>query len=94
MTPSQAYYKASSSGYTRELEILACKDPFYSYCFACDVPGADIEYCQEWACKDPEHAYWFACHVAEADINYCLETCKGTGWYAKIKVHIMEEALG
>jgi len=94
MKTLDAYYKARESGYTRELEILACKNPLWAYYFACDVPGANIEYCQEWACKEPRWAYEFACGFPEADLNYCLEACKGTGWYAKIQVHIMEEAIG
>jgi len=120
MTPKEAYYKASISGYTRELEGIACKEPHYAYKFAraisganieycqeraCKDPGyacmfvryikgADIEYCQERACKGPEFAYYFARVIPEADLNYCLEACKGTEWYAKLQVHIMEEAIG
>jgi len=115
-----AYHKARESGYTRELEEIACKDPGdaywfalhipganikycqehackypeYAYWFASDIPGADIKYCQEWACKDPEYACWFAHHVPGADLHYCLEACKGTIYYAKIQVRIMEEAIG
>jgi len=94
MKTHEAYYKARESGYTRELEEIACKYPGYAYYFACDVYGANIEYCQKWACKHPWYAYWFACDVSGANLNYCLETCKGTKWYAKIQVLIMEEAIG
>jgi hypothetical protein len=95
MTPEHAaYYKAYKSGYTKELEEIACKNSFCAYLFARDVKGANIEYCQEKACKNPWHAYRFACDVQGADLNYCLEACKETEWYAKIQVHIMEEAIG
>jgi len=120
MSSEEAYIKAIESGYTRELEEIACKypgyayyfahyvpeanieycqehackKPGYAYWFAHDIPGADIEYCQEWACKAPEWAYEFARYISEADINYCLEACKGTEYYARIQVHIMEEAIG
>jgi len=120
MTPEEAYYKAYDSGYTKKLEEIACKDPWYAYMFAEDVtgadieycqehackdpyyayyfaryvPGADIEYCQERACKDPEDAYWFARDIPGADLHYCLEACKETEYYAKLQVHIMEEAIG
>jgi len=93
MKPSEAYYKAWESGYTKELEEIACKNPLWAYYFACDVPGADIKYCQEHACKNPWYAYLFARDIPGADLNYCLEACKGTEWYAKIQVRIMEEAL-
>jgi len=49
MTPKEAYYKASISGYTRELEEIACKEAYLAYFFARDVAGADSEYCQEHA---------------------------------------------
>jgi len=120
MTPKEAYWKARESGYTKELEEIACNDPHYAYFFAINVPEADIKYCQEHACKSPKYAYWFAywvtgasikycqehackdpewayefaCGVPEADLNYCLEACKGTEWYARLQVHIMEEAIG
>jgi len=94
MTPLDAYYKARESGYTRELEEIACKNTWYAYYFARNVPGANIEYCQEIACKYPQLAYDFARYVAGADLNYCLKACKGTEWYAKLQVHIMEEAIG
>jgi len=94
MTPIEAYLKALESGYTKELEEIACKYPYWAYCFSRNVSGANIEYCQEHACKDPLHAYWFARYVSESDLNYCLEACKGTEYYAKIQVHIMEEAIG
>jgi len=120
MIPLEAYNKARESGYIRELEEVACKDPYYAYLFArfipeanieycqehaCkspvyaywfahNVPEANIEYCQEHACKDPEWAYWFARNFPGADLNYCLKACKGTIYYAKIQVHIMEEAIG
>jgi len=93
MKPIDAYYKAFDSGYTRELEEIACKNHWYAYRFARFIPGADIEYCQEWACKDPENAYYFARDIPGADLNYCLEACKGTEYYAELQVHIMEEAL-
>jgi len=94
--PKWAYYFAinvqgANIEYCQE---HACKNSLYAYCFACDVPGADIEYCQEWACKDPMDAYYFARDIPGADLNYCLEACKGTEWYAKLQVHIMEEAIG
>jgi len=94
MRPLDAYYKARESGYTRELEILACKDPEYAFWFARAIKVANIKYCQEWACNDPLYAYRFALYVREADLNYCLESCKGTIYYAKIQAHIMEEAIG
>ena len=89
----KAYYEARK-GYTRELEEIACKDTYYAYRFALYIPGANIEYCQEWACKNPYWAYWFARNITEADLNYCLEACKGTIYYASIQEHIMEEAIG
>jgi hypothetical protein len=92
--PREAYYKALESGYTRELEEIACKDYWYAYRFARHVSGANIEYCQEKACKNPWCAYWFAQDVPGADLNYCLEACKGTEYYTKIQAHIMEEAIG
>jgi len=94
MKSYDAYYKASISGYTRELEILACKNTWYACWFARDVPGANVKYCQEIACKYPQLAYDFARYVAGADLNYCLEACKGTKWYDKMQVLIMEEAIG
>jgi len=94
MTPIEAYKKALESGYTKELEEIACKDPEPAYFFAYDIPRADIEYCQEWACKDPQYAFIFALYVSGSDLNYCLEACKGTKYYAKMQVHIMEEAIG
>jgi len=94
MKPEDAYCKATESGYTRELEEIACKKSLYAYCFACDVPEANIEYCQERACKDPKFAYLFARYVPGANLNYCLEACKGTEYYAQIQALIMEEALG
>jgi len=94
MKSYDAYWKAYESGYTKELEEIACNDPHYAYYFAINVPGANIKYCQKHACKNPKYAYWFTCGVPEADLNYCLEACKGTEWYAKIQVHIMEEAIG
>jgi len=94
MTPEEAYCKAYESGYTRELEEIACNDPGWSCYFARYVPGADIKYCQEWACKAPEWAYEFARYVSGSDLNYCLEACKETEYYAKLQVHIMEEAIG
>jgi len=93
MTPIEAWEKALE-GYTKELEEIACKNPYYAYWFASDIPGADIEYCQEWACKAPEWAYYFARYIQGANLNYCLEACRGTEWYAKLQVHIMEEAIG
>jgi len=36
----------------------------------------------------------FAHDIKGADLNYCLEACKGTEWYARLQVLIMEEALG
>ena len=84
--PKEAYWRALELDYTRELDE-------YAYDFACDVSGENIKYCQEWACKNPQYAYRFARDVAGADINYCLEACKETGWYAKLQVLIMEEAL-
>jgi len=94
MTPKEAYYKAYESGYTRELEEIACKDIYYAYWFARVISGANIKYCQEWTCKDSYYAYCFARNVPGADLHYCLEACKGTIYYAKIQVHIMEEAIG
>jgi len=94
MKPIEAYKKARESGYTRKLEEIACKEPAYACYFAYYIPRANIEYCQKWACKDPKGAYYFALYVSGADLNYCLEACKGTEWYAKIQVLIMEEALG
>ena len=94
MNSKEAYYKAIESGYTRELEEIACKYPRYAYKFALYIPEANIEYCQEHACKNPGYAYWFAHDIPGADINYCLKACKGTEWYAKLQVYIMEEALG
>jgi hypothetical protein len=94
MKPGEAYYKALESGYTKELEEIACKNPEYAYFFACYVTGANIEYCQEHACKDPVWAYWLARVVSGADLNYCLEACKETEWYAQIQGLIMEEAIG
>ena len=94
MISEEAYYKAGESGYKKELEEIACKHPEYAYMFACYVPGADIEYCQEWSCKAPRFAYRFALDVKGADMNFCLEACKGTEYYAEIQEHIMEEALG
>ena len=93
MKPKEAYYKAYESGYTRELEEIACKDLWYAYRLVRNVPEANIEYCQEKACKEPYYAYRFACDVPGADLNYCLEACKGTEWYAQIQGLIMEEAL-
>jgi len=90
----EAYKKARESGYTRELEEIACKDPYLAYMFACYVPGANIKYCQEHACEKPEDAYWFALYVPGADLNYCLKVCKGTMYYAELQVLIMEEAIG
>lgn len=89
----EAYIKAASSGYKRELEEIACKEPHWSYMFALHIEGADIEYCQEGACKDPYWAYIFARNVTRADLNYCSKACKGTEYYAKIQECIMEEAL-
>lgn len=94
MTSEEAYNEAKKSGYTKELEEIACKNTYYACSFAEDVTGADIEYCQDRACKDPKYAYYFALYVPEADINYCLKACKGTIYYPSIQVHIMEEALG
>jgi len=94
MNSSEAYYKALDLCYTRELEEIACKNPIYAYHFARAIKGANIKYCQEWACKDPHWAYCFARHIKGADLHYCLEACKGTEYYAKIQVHIMEEAIG
>jgi len=94
MTPIEAWKKARDSGYTRELEEIACKEPAYAYYFALDVKGANIEYCQEKACKHSYWAYNFAHNVPEAGLNYCLEACKETEWYAQLQVHIMEEAIG
>jgi hypothetical protein len=94
MKPHEAYYKALESGYTKKLEEIACKNSYYAYCFAFNVPGANIEYCQEHACKNPNCAYWFARAIPGANLNYCLEDCKGTKCYAKMQVHIMEEAIG
>jgi len=77
MIPLEAYKKARESGYTRELEEIACKEPAYAYWFARDVPEADIKYCQEHACKKPGYAFLFARHVPEANIEYCQEwACK------------------
>jgi len=94
MNSNEAYYKAYYSGYTKELEEIACKDSREAYWFARDVKRADIEYCQEWTCKDPRWAYWFACDIPGADLDYCLKACKETVYYAKIQVLIMEEAIG
>jgi len=81
MSPHEAYYKASISGYTRELEEIACKYPRYAYLFARDIPGANIKYCQEHACKKPKYACWFADNIPGADIKYCQENaCKDHRW--------------
>jgi len=72
----------------------ACKNPYWAYNFALHISEANIKYCQEWACKEPELAYLFAHDIKGADLNYCLEACKGTEWYARLQVLIMEEALG
>jgi hypothetical protein len=77
----KAYNKAFNSGHTEELQEIACKDPYYAYCFAMVVKGADIWYCQEAACKEPYWAYCFAKYVVGADIEYCQEwACKDPYW--------------
>ena len=86
--------KAINSSYSRYFEKIACKDYYYAYKFAIDIPGANVKYCQEHACKHPSWAYNFALHITGADLNYCLEACKGTEYYAKIQELIMEEAIG
>jgi len=49
---------------------------------------------QERTCKNPLWTYFFALDIPEADLNYCLKDCKGTEYYAKMQVLIMEEAIG
>jgi hypothetical protein len=88
MTPEDAYCKARESGYTRELEEIACKDPIDAYDFARVIPGANIDYCQEKACRDSFYAYCFARNVAGANIEYCQEkACKDPEhayWFAYV----------
>ena len=67
----------------------ACKDPFYAYYFAKDVPGADISVCQEAACKDSHYAYLFAKNVEGADIKICQEfACKGPFSAYEFALHV------
>jgi len=94
MKPIEAYYKARRSGYTRELEEIACKYPGYAYYFARFIPEANIEYCQEHACKSPGYAYWFAHDIPGANIKYCQEhTCKDPEWAYEFACGVPEANL-
>jgi hypothetical protein len=59
-------------------EKEACTKPNLACYFARDIPGADIEKCQETACKDPVWAYYFARNVPGADIEKCRSVCEWT----------------
>jgi hypothetical protein len=68
------------------LAILADEEeaytrPQWAYWFALEVPGADIEKCQEAACKDPIYAYRFARDIPGANIEKCQEIAyKNPNW--------------
>jgi hypothetical protein len=81
IVPKTIGYKLNNGLATLSDEEEACAKPEWTYLFARDVPGADIEKCQEKACTDSEYAYWFAKNVPGADIGKCQEAaCKDPKW--------------
>ena len=66
-------YKLNKGLLTIVDEDEACTKPKWAYYFARNIPGADIEKCQEAACKDPHYAYPFAGNIPGANIEKCQE---------------------
>ena len=77
IVPKTFGYKLDKGLATLSDEEEACTKPEYAYGFAKDVPGANIEKCQEAACRDPLYAYLFAMNIPGADKEKCQEeACK------------------
>lgn len=68
ITPYDAYLKAINTSYSRYFEKIACKDYYYAYKFAIDIPEADINYCLE-ACKGTEYYAKLQEHIMEEAIG-------------------------
>ncbi|MFA5759089.1 MAG: hypothetical protein WC942_07030, partial [Clostridia bacterium] len=56
--PKTFKYKLSNRLVTLIDEEEACTKPEWAYWFALNIPGANIEKCQEAACKEPKYAYY------------------------------------
>ncbi|MFA5759004.1 MAG: hypothetical protein WC942_06585, partial [Clostridia bacterium] len=80
--PKTFGYKLDKGLATLSDEEEACTKPEYAYGFAKDVPGANIEKCQEAACQDPHYAYYFAKDIPGADIEKCQEAVCKDPFYA------------
>ena len=56
--------------------------------FAKDIPGANIEKCQEAACKHPQYAYYFARNIPDANVEKCQKAAfknpEWAYWFTKL----------
>ena len=75
-------YKLYTGIATLANEAEACTKPKWAYYFAKNIPGVDIEKCQEVACKDPVYAYMFARDIPGAYIEKCQEGACKNPWLA------------
>jgi hypothetical protein len=82
IVPKTIGYKLNNGLATLSDEEEACAKPKWAYYFARDVPGADIEKCQEAACKSHYWAYYFAVDIPGADIGKCQELACANSKYA------------
>jgi hypothetical protein len=80
--PKTVGYKLVNRLATLSDEEEACTKPEWAYMFARDIPGANIEKCQESACKDLEYAYMFALSISGANIEKCQEAACKDGYFA------------
>ena len=77
MIPGKAYIKAKNNpdvNITYYQEI-ACKNMFYAYLFAQNIPGADIDYCLN-ACKNSEWYYQLLMNLPQIIARHHLKLDK------------------
>ncbi|MFA5759097.1 MAG: hypothetical protein WC942_07070 [Clostridia bacterium] len=80
--PKTIVYKLIRGLLTLADEEEVCTKPQWAYWFAMDIPGANVEKCQEGACKRPYWAYMFARYIPGADIEKCQEAACKNSYYA------------
>ena len=76
--PKTFGYKLDKGLATLADEEEACTKPYWAYWFALNIPGANIEKCQEAACKEPCWAYCFVMYIPGADKERCRRACERT----------------
>jgi len=90
--PKTVGYKFYKKLLTLSDEEEACMKPKWAYYFARDIPGANIEKCQESSCQEPEYAYYFAKFIPGADIEKCQEAACKVPYYAYLFAHYIPGA--